>query len=85
MRTLLVGLALATTACGPFQYRTAMPRPPVCVVGGNEPLQTSLDDYGATYTPGMNGPAPSPPETHLVASNQVTGECVAPPWWTPPD
>jgi hypothetical protein len=85
MKTLLVGLSLFVAACGPFHYRANMPRPPVCVVGGMKPLEASLDDYGATYTPGMNGPAPAAPETRLVPEREAGAECVAPPWWVPPE
>lgn len=77
---LLVGVA----ACGPFQYRTQLPRPPFCVVDGTPP-EGGMVDYGTVYAAGVNGPAAAPRETRLVASDQAGAECVAPPWWVAPD
>jgi hypothetical protein len=50
-----------------------------------DPVEMSTVDYGSTYTPGMNGPAAAAPESHLVPQDQVGPECVAPPWWIPPE
>jgi hypothetical protein len=84
-RTLVFHALLGISACGPFHYRATMPRPPYCVVGGTEPLAQSMDDYGSTYTPGLNGPASSPDDTYLVPESEAGPTCVAPPTWFPSD
>ena len=78
--------ALSLVACSALHERTNMPRPPWCVRGGNAPVGMSMDDYGATYTPGMQrGPAPAVPDSYLVPERDAGIDCVAPPWWNPPE
>lgn len=46
----------------------------------------SMDDYGSTYTPGMQrGPAPAAPDSYLIPEAEAGEECDAPPWGNPPE
>jgi hypothetical protein len=86
MNRIAVVASLALTACGGLAQRADMPRPPFCVVGGSDPVVTSMDDYGSTYTADMQrGPAPAAPDSHLVPEAQARPDCEAPPWWNPPE
>ncbi len=86
MNLIVLAVCVSLCACGTFHERAAMPRPPVCVQGGNRPVQISMDDYGSTYTPDMQrGPAPAAPDSYLVPEAMAGKECDAPPWWDAPE
>lgn len=86
MKRVVAVVCLSLCACGAFHERATMPRPPVCVRGGNRPAQMSMDDYGSTYTPGMQrGPAPAAPDSYLIPEAEAGEECDAPPWGNPPE
>ena len=61
MKTSLTVLALMLCACGSAQQMGAPAKNPVCVTGGLVPADESMVDYGTTYTPNLEGPAPAVP------------------------
>jgi hypothetical protein len=84
LKTALVAsaLALGLPACGTVQYRETMPRPPYCVVGGAETLEQSMDQYGETFTPHLEGgPMASTPDTRIVPESMAGETCVSLPSW----
>jgi len=75
-------LALVLAACGSAQSQTKQANAPVqtnatltggtvCVTGGLVPADESMVDYGTTYTPDMDGPAPAAPDKRVVNCNEA--------------
>jgi hypothetical protein len=60
MKTFLP-IALALVGCGAANGAQAPPPGPVCLTSARVLVDESLVDYGTTYEPGLNGPAPSLP------------------------
>ena len=76
-------MTLGLFGCGAMLERRDMPRSPYCVLGGTAPVDISQEDYGTTYTPGLEpGPAAAVPESRVVVATDAV-RCVPPPWWEP--
>ena len=63
----------ALAACSGIRMRTPPPTESVCEKGGMRPAEQSMDDYGSTYTEGMNGPDPSDVPGRLVPNTPDAG------------
>jgi len=74
-------MALGLCACDSVHYRAQMPRPPYCVVGGAATIEQSMDQYGETFTPHIEGPIASAPDTRIVPEELAGETCVSMPSW----
>jgi hypothetical protein len=67
---------LGVAACGGSERPVASPPPrasTLCLTGGLVPAEESMEDYGTTYTPGLEGPAPAAPPRHVAKCNDTPG------------
>jgi hypothetical protein len=77
----LVAFALGLAACGAAGQRTSPPpASALCLTGGLVPASQSMQDYGTTYTPDLEGPAPAVPPQHVANCDDLYER---PGWYEP--
>jgi hypothetical protein len=77
----LVAFALGLAACGTArQPASPPPASALCLTGGLVPASQSMEDYGTTYTPDLEGPAPAVPPQHVAYCDDLYEH---PDWYAP--